>query len=44
LAGGASFEEKMARLTSELKEPEFKESKKLEEEIRKNLKGLGYEI
>jgi len=35
------FEEKMARLTSELSE-QFAESKRLEEEIRKNLKGLGY--
>jgi len=35
------FEEKMTRLTSELSE-QFAESRRLEDEIRKNLKGLGY--
>ncbi len=40
---GEPFEEKMARLTSELSEM-FKESHKLEEEIRKNLGAIGYEI
>ena len=37
------FEEKMERLTSELSE-QFAESKCLEEEIRKNLKGLGFDV
>ena len=37
------FEEKMAELTNELSE-QFKKSKELEEEIRKNLKGIGYQI
>ena len=37
------FEEKMARLTKELGE-QFKESKELEERIKKNLKGIGFEI
>ncbi|MCX8093718.1 MAG: type I restriction-modification system subunit M [Candidatus Goldbacteria bacterium] len=37
------FEEKMKRLTKELKE-QFEESKKLEKEIRNNLKGLGYDL
>ncbi|MEO0079913.1 MAG: class I SAM-dependent DNA methyltransferase [candidate division WOR-3 bacterium] len=36
------FEEKMKRLTAEL-ERQFAESERLEAEIRKNLKGLGYE-
>lgn len=40
---GEPFEEKMARLTSELSEM-FKESHKLEDEIRKNLEAIGYEI
>lgn len=40
---GIEFEAKMKKLTSELKE-QFKESKKLEAEIKKNLKGIGYEI
>lgn len=40
---GEPFEEKMARLTSELSDL-FKQSHKLEEEIRKNLKAIGYEI
>jgi type I restriction enzyme M protein len=38
-----AFEEKMKRLTNELSE-QFKKSDKLESEIKKNLKGLGYEI
>lgn len=38
-----AFEEKMKKLTKELGE-QFKEAEKLEKEIRKNLKGLGYEI
>ncbi len=39
---GEPFAEKMARLTSQLK-TQFKESDKLEGEIKKNLAGLGYE-
>jgi type I restriction enzyme M protein len=38
-----TFEEKMKKLTKELGE-QFEEAEKLEKEIRKNLKGLGYEI
>jgi len=37
------FEEKMKKLTSELSE-QFKKSHELESGIKKNLKGLGYEI
>jgi type I restriction enzyme M protein len=37
------FEEKMKKLTTELNQ-QFKQSAKLEAEIRRNLKGLGYEI
>lgn len=37
------FEEKMKRLTSELSD-QFKKSDELEVEIKKNLKGLGYEV
>lgn len=37
------FEEKMKRLTSELA-GQFKKSVELEKEIKKNLKGIGYEI
>ena len=37
------FEEKMARLTSELSDM-FKKSHELEEEIRKKLGAIGYEI
>jgi type I restriction enzyme M protein len=37
------FEEKMARLTSELSK-QFAESERLEDEIRKNLKGLGLDV
>lgn len=37
------FPEKMARLTSQLKE-QFKESNRLEGQIKINLKGLGYDI
>lgn len=37
------FEEKMARLTSELSD-QFAESKRLEDEIRKNLKELGFDV
>ncbi|MCK4730142.1 MAG: SAM-dependent DNA methyltransferase [Candidatus Aenigmarchaeota archaeon] len=40
---GEPFDDKMKRLTSELSE-QFKESKKLEEEIKKNLSGLGYKL
>lgn len=40
---GETFEEKMARLTSELSDM-FKKSHELEEEIRKNLGAIGYEI
>jgi type I restriction enzyme M protein len=38
-----AFEEKMKRLTKDLGE-QFEESGKLEEEIRKNMKGLGFKI
>jgi type I restriction enzyme M protein len=38
-----AFEEKMTRLTGELS-AQFKEADKLESEIRKNLKGLGFDI
>lgn len=37
------FEEKMKKLTKKLSES-FEESKKLEEEIRKNLKSIGFDI
>lgn len=37
------FEEAMKRLTTQFKE-QFVEFSKLEETIRKNLKGVGYEI
>ena len=37
------FEEKMTRLTSELSEM-FKESHRLEEEIRKQLASIGFEL
>ncbi|MGM0608778.1 MAG: type I restriction-modification system subunit M [Candidatus Muiribacteriota bacterium] len=37
------FDEKMARLTSQLKE-QFMESAKLEKEIKENLAGLGYDL
>ncbi len=37
------FEEKMERLTSELSD-QFAESKRLEDEIRKNLKGFGFDV
>ena len=37
------FDEKMERLTKKLSE-QFGKSKELEEEIRKNLSGLGYEF
>ena len=40
---GEPFEDKMKRLTSELKK-QFEESKKLDEEIKKNLKEIGYGI
>lgn len=40
---GVSFEEKMESLTSELDEL-FKESRNLEDQIRKNLGGFGYEF
>ncbi len=40
---GIPFEEKMATLTSELSD-QFKESERLEDEIRKNLKGLGFDV
>lgn len=42
-ADAEPFEEKMARLTAALGE-QFKESARLEAEIRKNLAGLGYEL
>ena len=37
------FEEKMKRLTSELKQ-QFVQSNKLEVDIKKNLKGIGYDV
>jgi type I restriction enzyme M protein len=37
------FDEKMRKLTKELAQ-QFEKSKRLEEEIRNNLKGLGYEL
>lgn len=40
---GIPFEEKMKSLTSELSVL-FKQSHELEEEIRKQLKGIGYEL
>ncbi len=40
---GEKFEEKMEKLTNELGQ-QFTKSKELEEEIRKNLKGIGYQI
>jgi type I restriction enzyme M protein len=40
---GEPFDEKMKRLTAKLAE-QFQESARLEETIRKNLKGLGYEV
>lgn len=40
---GEAFADKMARLTAQLAE-QFAESAKLEEEIKKNLAGLGYAI
>jgi type I restriction enzyme M protein len=40
---GVSFSEKMATLTATLSE-QFKESARLEELIKKNLAGLGYEV
>lgn len=40
---GEAFADKMARLTSELAE-QFAKSRELEEEIRKNLRGIGYEF
>ena len=40
---GEPFEEKMDRLTTELAK-QFKKSKELEEEIRKQLGGIGYEF
>lgn len=43
LADAEPFGDKMARLTTSLGE-QFKESARLETEIRKNLAGLGYEI
>jgi len=40
---GVPFKEKMATLTATLKE-QFEESARLEDEIKKNLLGLGYEV
>ena len=40
---GVPFEDKMKNITSELSK-QFEESHKLEEEIKKNLKAIGYEI
>jgi type I restriction enzyme M protein len=40
---GLPFEEKMGKLTSELSEL-LEESKTLEDKIKKNLKGIGYEL
>jgi type I restriction enzyme M protein len=38
-----AFDEKMKRLTADLAD-QFKKSHELEAEIKKNLKGIGYEI
>ena len=40
---GEPFAEKMARLTAQLK-TQFEESDRLEDEIKKNLAGLGYDV
>ena len=40
---GIPFEEKMKAITTELK-AQFEESHKLEEEIKKNLEAIGYEM
>jgi type I restriction enzyme M protein len=40
---GEPFDQKMKRLAGQLAE-QFNESEKLEKEIRKNLKGIGYEL
>ena len=40
---GVPFEEKMEQLTADLSE-QFAESRRLEDEIRKNLKGLGFDV
>ncbi|KGJ88390.1 class I SAM-dependent DNA methyltransferase [Colwellia psychrerythraea] len=40
---GEAFAEKMARLTSQLKN-QFEQSDKLEQQIKGNLKGLGYDL
>ena len=40
---GEPFEEKMGRLTSELSDL-FAQSHELEQQIRKNLEAIGYEI
>ena len=40
---GIPFEEKMKHITSDLSK-QFEESHKLEEEIKNNLKEIGYEI
>ena len=40
---GIPFDEKMENLTSELSEL-FAKSRRLEEEVRKNLRGIGYEV
>ena len=40
---GISFEEKMGKMTSELGEL-FEKSRRIEEEVRKNLGGIGYEF
>jgi len=40
---GISFDEKMQKITSTLSK-QFKESKELEEEIKKSLEAIGYEI
>jgi len=40
---GVSFEEKMEKLTGELRE-QMKEGRELDDEIKKNLEGLGFKI
>ena len=40
---GEPFEEKMARLTSEIAKC-FEESNRLQEQIKKNLEAIGYEL
>ena len=40
---GEPFSDKMARLTAQLK-TQFEQSDKLEQQIKENLEGLGYDV